>query len=105
MSINSYPDYPGAKTTTPETSVLAALQIADRSGHLRDKVLDVLKNRNCTADEVAEKIGESVLSTRPRLSELRAMGKIIPTPYRHKNASGKSAVVWTVSKPGQGELI
>lgn len=105
MSINLYPDYPAYKTTTPETFALAALQIADRSGHLRNKVLDVLKNRNCTADEVAEKIGESVLSIRPRVSELRAMGKIVPTTLRRKNITGHSAVVWTVSKPGQGELI
>ena len=103
--MSHYPTAPGFKTTTPETSALAAAQIAARSGDLRGGVLLILKNKNCTADEVADQLGESVLSVRPRLSELRAMGKIIPTPYRHKNASGHSAVVWTVSEPKQAQLI
>ena len=103
--MNAYPTTPGFKTTTTETSALAAVQVTGRAGDLRDTVLANLKYEPCTADEVAERMGESVLSIRPRVSELRAMGKIVPTTLRRKNITGHSAVVWTVSKPGQGELI
>jgi hypothetical protein len=49
-----------------------------------------------TADEAAAKLGESVLSIRPRISELRARGLIAPTGERRRNASGMRAMVWGV---------
>ena len=103
--MTTYPTSPGFKTTTTETSALAAVRINGRAALLRDRVLNVLHDKIHTADEVAEILGESILSVRPRLSELNALGLIEPTVFRRKNISGHSAVVWTVSKPGQGELI
>ena len=47
-----------------------------------------------TADEVAELLGESVLSVRPRVSELKAQGRVEATTKRRCNVSGKTAVVW-----------
>lgn len=49
-----------------------------------------------TADEIAEIVGETVLAIRPRLSELKKLGKIEPTGERGKNASGQSAHRWRV---------
>ena len=47
-----------------------------------------------TADEIAADLGESVLSIRPRVSELHRLGMIEKTKVRRRNASGMSASVW-----------
>jgi hypothetical protein len=49
-----------------------------------------------TADEVAARLGRTVLACRPRCSELVAKGRIVPTGARRPNASGMSAAVWRV---------
>ena len=64
----------------------------------------LLEQNELTADEVAERLGQSVLSVRPRISELKAKGKIEATAKRRCNVSGKRAVVWrkkrTLVQPG-----
>jgi predicted ArsR family transcriptional regulator len=47
-----------------------------------------------TADEVADQLGVSFLSVRPRLSELRRSELIEPTAERRKNKSGMLARCW-----------
>ena len=91
----SYPASPGFKERT--TSRDAAKAVSSRAKTLREKVLQALQTRPMTADEVAAFIGESVLSTRPRLSELVKLGLIWPTDDRRENESGLKATVWTAS--------
>lgn len=76
------------------TSSLAAEQTQPQARTLRDSVLAALRRRPSTADEVALAIGKTVLATRPRLSELSALGLIVETSVRRRNASGKLAAVW-----------
>jgi predicted ArsR family transcriptional regulator len=59
-------------------------------------VLDRLRlhAHGATADEIATELGESVLSVRPRVSELRALGEIEETGERRVNESGRRAIVW-----------
>lgn len=52
--------------------------------------------KGLTADEVAQRLNLSVLSVRPRVSELNKFGWIVKTGERRKNASGMSAAVWRV---------
>lgn len=100
----SYHAIPGHKA--PGTSADAALSIAGRAETLRNRVLAVLMIRSMTADEVAEYLGESILSIRPRLSELRAMRLTVDTGERRPNASGHRAIVWAaVRKSWQPTLI
>ena len=47
-----------------------------------------------TADEVAKDLNLSVLSVRPRVSELKRLGEIKQTGGRRKNDSGMTATVW-----------
>jgi hypothetical protein len=47
-----------------------------------------------TADELAGRLGESILTVRPRVSELRAARLIEATTERHRNESGHAAIVW-----------
>lgn len=87
-----YPNSPGFKRAG--TSSLAAEQTQPQARTLRDSVLAVIRRRPSTADEVAAAIGKTVLATRPRLSELSALGLIVETSERRRNASGKLAAVW-----------
>lgn len=87
-----YPNSPGFKREG--TSSLAAEQTRPQARTLRDSVLAALRRSPSTADEVAAAIGKTVLATRPRLSELSALGLIVETSDRRRNASGKLASVY-----------
>jgi DNA-binding Lrp family transcriptional regulator len=50
-----------------------------------------------TADEIAKDLNLSVLSVRPRVSELKRLGKIKQTGARRKNESGMTATVWQIA--------
>lgn len=90
----TYPHTPGYRRT--DTSFAAAQAIDAKT--LRSKVLDVLaKVGPLTADQCAEQIGVSILSTRPRLTELKALGKVVDTGVRRPNASGRAAAVWRLA--------
>ena len=99
MNELAYPHTPGIKTEHPETSKEAATVMVSRAKTLREEVERQLGGRPMTADECAEAMGESVLSIRPRLSELRKLKRIEDTGDRRPNASGHSAAVWRTSKP------
>ena len=77
-----------------DTSIEAKERIETRAGVLRSKCLLALEKGNYTADQVAALIGESVLSIRPRFTELLQDGKILDTGIRSKNESGRNAIVW-----------
>ena len=89
----SYPVSAGYKGNS-DTSRQAASSI--NANVLRAKVLAEFERPGCwwTADEVAARLNLSVLSVRPRVCELSAMGKIRDSGERRKNASGRSATVW-----------
>jgi predicted ArsR family transcriptional regulator len=90
-----HPAAPGFKSRG--TSRMAARRIAPHATALRDRVFDFLKANYpaaFTADEVADRLGVSILSVRPRLSELRRSGLIEPTAERRKNKSGMLARCW-----------
>lgn len=93
----AYPVAPGFKERGG-TSEAAATKVASRAQILRVRVLEALgRAGNMTADEVADMLGESVLSTRPRFSELAADGAILKTDARRPNASGHNAIVWKLA--------
>ena len=94
--MSAYPNVPGYKREG--TSSDAAEAVTPRAPTLRSKVLQVLNTTDLTADECADKIGESVLSIRPRLSELRRAGFIEETGERRSNVSGLKAAVWRAAK-------
>lgn len=102
--IANYPDRPGFKVSGP--SAEAADSVRQDAAVLRARCLEVLKRNDLTADEVAEVLGLSVLSVRPRCSELKKQRLIRDTGQRRKNCSGKSATVWSGRiQEVQAELI
>jgi len=88
-----YPVTPGAKVSG--TSQEAAEAVRPRAGIVRAKVLATLRSTGpMTTDECADVLRESVLTIRPRFSELRALGLIEDTGDRRQNDSGRNAIVW-----------
>lgn len=81
------------------TSRAAARASAGDADVLRRKVYQEILAAGAvglTADECAARLGRSVLSVRPRLSELANAERpwIARTGERRKNESGHSAAVW-----------
>lgn len=94
----SYPDRPGYKTEG--TSKEAATAITGHAKTVRDRVLAyITEHAGITADEIANAMGLSILTVRPRVSELRRQGWIEPTGERFCNSSGMSANAWTLAPP------
>ena len=89
-----YPNTPGFKRRA--TSEDAADAIVVKAFTLREKVYQLLKAKPMTADECAEWLEESVLTIRPRLSELAKAERIVDSRERRKNVSGRPAIVWRV---------
>lgn len=99
MQEQTYPDVPGFKTSGPSEDAAAA--IAPRAPRIRDAVLDVIVNSRVdpTADEIASTLGLSILTVRPRVSELRRLGDIKATGNRRCNGSGMTASTWRAAPP------
>ncbi|QQV76503.1 hypothetical protein H5J25_13720 [Sphingomonas aliaeris] len=95
-----YPHAPGAQDR--DTSRDAADAAAVTAPMLRAQALAVVERSNgLTADEVAGRLGLSILSIRPRLTELSRLGKVRDSGQRRKNASGKRAIVWAPVNPAR----
>jgi hypothetical protein len=96
--MNKYPEAPGFKV--PGTSQEAAREMSGRAPNLRERVYEqILRGFTAghggkTADEVAESLHETVLSVRPRVAELKRMGRIRDSSIRRRNISGMKAAVW-----------
>lgn len=84
-----------------DTSREAAEAASPTAASLRQDALSAIKLQGpSTADEVALYLGRSVLSIRPRMSELRNAGLLEASGDRRKNASGSSATVWKLVEGG-----
>lgn len=92
----SYPTVPGHKAR--DTSARSAQQITAKAPSLREACLHAIAqaSEGLTADEVAECLRKSVLSIRPRITELDAMGLIEATQIKRPNVSGRQAIVWRI---------
>jgi predicted transcriptional regulator len=76
------------------TSGAAARAVRPRVSDLARRITDLLIYRPMTPDEVAAAMDESLLTIRPRFSELNKAGLIERTGERRANASGMKAHVW-----------
>lgn len=95
MGDEHYPDHPGFKEG--DTSREAAEAMLGRAITLRGLVFEYInRHPGRTADEIAADLGESVLTIRPRISELRKKERIV-ADGRGVNRSGKAAHRWRVA--------
>lgn len=87
------PEGPGYRRT--DTSRDAAVQIAPAAPTYAERCLAILAEKGpMTPDEAATALNVSVLTIRPRFTELHQAGKIIDTSLRRANANGRNAIVW-----------
>lgn len=101
-----YPNSPGYKALG--TSRDAAVRITPRARKLLDRVHDLMRSRYPEAfspDQVAELLGETILSVRPRMSELHRHGKIETTGARRKNQSGMTANCYRAIDPSEEGFV
>lgn len=93
----TYPNAPGFKAR--KTASDAAAAIKPLSQTLRTMVLDTIRasDAGLTADEVARRLGSSILSVRPRVAELAAQNRIVDSGATRPNDSGRAAIVWRVA--------
>lgn len=98
--VSSLPAYPFSPGSKEHDGASEAAQPTPKDAELlREQVLSMLLCGDMTADELALTLRKSVLSVRPRVSELYAQGLIYKTQHRRLNASGCSATVWTTRRP------
>lgn len=88
----SYPNNPGFKAR--DTSKAAAESI--RPAALRTQVLDLIRESvfGSSPDRAARELNVSILSIRPRFSELAAKGLIIDSGRRDMTESRKTSIIW-----------
>ena len=92
---SSLADAVPAYASGSDTSEAAALSMTRDAPLLREDVLRVLARHpeGLTSDEIADELGESPLSVRPRTTELKQDGLIVDTGTRRANRSGRLAAV------------
>ena len=107
----AYPDHPGVRRGSPETSHEAAADIAPKLGRLQRMVSRAVEGRQSkglTPEEAADLLKMDRVSLQPRFSELKAKGLIVDSGQRRTNPSSrKRAVVWVAAAyaPTAGEQI
>lgn len=95
LSPQVYGGLPGFKAEG--TSRDAAVAAAGDSVLLRERVYTAIKSAGAggmTADEAAKVMGRTVLSVRPRVTELAQTNRIEDTGQRRANDSGRKANAW-----------
>lgn len=98
-----YPNCPGVRAGSPETAYEAAETVAGAAKTREKMALRVIEARalhGATADEVADALEWDRYSSRPRLSTLRALGKIVDSGQRREGASGRRQAVWVAKQYG-----
>jgi hypothetical protein len=87
-----YPHHPGFKAR--DTSRDAADGIAAKAPGLRQRVLDEVRRQPGTPEEISARLGEPLLSCRPRFTELSISGLIGDSGIRRPSQGGRMAIVW-----------
>jgi hypothetical protein len=91
----------GYKTAPGTTSHAAAERIAPVAGTIREKVLACLRTGGpLTTDQIAARINHPYVSVQPRVSELKADGKVEDSGQRRIGQWGVANIVWKIVKAG-----
>ena len=86
----TYPERAGHKAEGTSQDAANAIEGSGQAARLRTAVLGWYATHESTADECAAGLGESILSIRPRVSELLKQGLLYVTGLRRKSSSGHS---------------
>ncbi len=97
--MSRYPDTPGFKGNLSGPGADGARNYSSQVKGRRLQVLEGLAAGPGTAETIGERIGLHWYLTRPRLSELKAMGLVRETGERGRGALGGHVSVWRLSTP------
>ena len=103
--MSSYPETPGFKLRGyPElsSSQQAAISLLGLAPSIRARILHLMRTRYVSApDEAAQALHLSVLSVRPRFTELVHMGLIRYIHTHRPSLSGRPQRVYTITAKGK----
>lgn len=99
----TYPNIPGWKGG--ETGREAALYYAAQLTGRRSQVMAGLADGPATAEELGERIGLHWYLTRPRLSELKAIGLVTETGERGNGALGGKVNIWRLTTAEEKAVV
>lgn len=96
--MNSYPNEPGSRVGSPQTSLLAALDAAKSAPRAIDRILAKLADGPASPEEMHTAFaaeGDPLLLTsiRARVTQLKRLGKVIDSGERGVGESLKSKVI------------
>lgn len=77
------------------TSIDAAISVAGKTKSMRQRVLEVLRERPMTDEQIAFRLQMSPNTARPRRVELVRLGQVVQVGVT-KSASGRDAALWSV---------
>lgn len=100
MNKHMYPVCPANGRT--DTSREAAEQVDNKTW--MNRVLQAVRDKPSTMSEVAKLYGVTVLTTRPRSSQLLALGYIRDSNVRRRNENGRNEIVYEAI-PEQNQLF
>lgn len=90
-----YPNRAGFKETETSKDAADAIEASGKAKTLRLRAYELFATGwEGTADELAAALGASILSVRPRVSELHRLGYLEHAGVRHLNFTGVYAHVW-----------
>lgn len=93
FSARRYPDRAGYKAPGTSQDAANAIEGSGQASRLRSAVLAFYGRQEGTPDQCAASLGESILSIRPRCSELLMQGKLYRTGERRKSSEGRAQAV------------
>ena len=96
-----YPERAGFKAEGTSQDAANAIEGSGQAARLRTAVLGWYATHESTADECAAGLGESILSIRPRCSELLKQGHLYVTGKAGKSISGHSQNVLALTPANQ----
>lgn len=93
-----YPNRAGFKEPGTSKEAADAIEAKGRAATLRAACRGAFElGWEGTADELADRLGESILAIRPRVSELHRQGIVERSGLRHVNQSGSFASCWRLT--------
>lgn len=92
-----YPERAGYKAEGTSQDAANAIEGSGQAARLRTAVLGWYATHESTADECADGLGESILSIRPRVSELYKQGRLIKTNLRRPSSQGANQSVYALA--------
>ena len=101
----TYPDAPGFKEKGGALED-AAKRLAPALKKNQTEALNAFHRagKPLTADELADFLGKTIVSIRPRVSELRRLGLIVPSGERRASSFGQASTVWKLRPTDPAEL-